>query len=175
MLVSLVHRQVVSVAVLLTTVALAVGVAGCGTANKAGGSGRAETKFLDVTGMQKEYQKTAAKLKLPPGISFPKNAVSGRDAGTFEKGVGLSDAQVYWRQAWETEWLEQRGKDEARARNALAVLENEVPKSKMMTEGADEATRRFFAEYLKKAKLGDPSGFQRDVELNGLKLVRRAK
>ena len=159
---------------LLLFAVLAVVLAGCASANKAGGPGQAETKFLDVAGMQKEYQKTAAKLKLPPGIVFPKKANSG-GAGSFEEGVGLSNAQTYWQYAWETEWLEQRGKDAKRASKALDVLKNEVPKSKMMTEGADQSVRDFYARYLKKAELGDPSGFQRDVELGGLKMLRSSK
>lgn len=132
------------------------------------------SKFNNATGMQKEYRAAADKLTLPPGFVFPANFNTG-GAGNFQQGVGVQNAQRYWIIAWENEWLEQRNKDEARARKALDVLTNEVPKSWSMTKGSDETVRRFFSEYLKKAELGDPSGFQRDVELNGLKMQRSSK
>lgn len=154
-------HQVRFVLVGLLLITLLVG-GGCTSANNASGPGQAQTKFLDAAGMQKEYQAAAAKLKLPPGMVFRENANTG-GAQSFEEGVGLSNAQNYWMAAWEIEWLEQRNKDEARARKALDVLKNEVPKSELMTKGCDEATRRFYAEYLKKAELGDPSGFQQDI------------
>lgn len=151
---------------LLLLLALAMGAAGCGSA---GGS-----DFLGVAGMRKEYRVAAAKLRLPPGIVFPKMARSGGGA-SFEAGVGAGQAQWYWISAWEQEWLEQRAKNPARAQEALDFLKNEAPKSEYMTKRLDETGRQFHAEYLKKAELGDPSGFQRDTELNGVKLLRGSK
>ena len=36
----------------------------------------------------------------------------------------------------------------------------------MSPERADDATRRFFKDYLDRAKLADPSGFQENIDNN---------
>lgn len=159
--------------VMLSVTLFTLSLTGCTSIKQADSSSSGQS-FNNEAGMQKEYRTAAARLKLPPGIVFPKKANAG-GAQAFEKRVGLGHAEIYWMYAWETEWLEQRGKDEARERAALAVLKNEVPKSATMVKGSDEATKRFYDEYLRKAELGDPSGFQSDVELNGLKMQRTNK
>ncbi len=67
---------------------------------------------------------------------------------------------------------QQYNKDEARARKALDVLKNEVPKSEFMTNmiGGEGV----WDEYVKKAELGDPSGFQYDIEVNPIIPLKRA-
>lgn len=149
------------IVLLLGMTALAISLGGC----KSSG----ESKFIDAVGMQKEHRAAAANLKLPPGVVFRKKANEG-GGGSFEKGVGLGLAQWYWISAWEHEWLEQRNKDGARARKALDVLKNEVPKSETMTNNIDDYGRRLYAGNLKKAELGDPSGFQQEVEVNPIDL-----
>lgn len=163
-------KRLILICLLLATTTFTVMIAGCKSAKEAGGPGQNQAKFLDAAGMQKEYREAAAKLELPPGIIFHKEANTG-GAKSFEKGVGRSYAQAYWISAWETEWLEQRNKDQVRARKALDVLKNDVPKSEFMTT-LDEPGRRFYADYLKKAELGDPSGFQQDVTVNPVRLER---
>lgn len=153
---------------LLFFAAVLSSIAGCGSVGVKPAAGG---KVVDAGGMQKTYHAAAAKLELPPGFEFPDKANTGGASG-FEDGVGVQNAQTYWIIAWETEWLEQQGKDESRARKALDVLKNEVPKSWSMTKGSDQSVRNAYAEFLKKAELGDPSGFQGDVELNGLEMKR---
>jgi hypothetical protein len=53
-----------------------------------------------------------------------------------------------------------------RAERAFEVLADEVPRSEFMTTYSDDATRATWREYVDKAKAGDPSGFERDVEVN---------
>lgn len=128
-------------------------------------SGQTSSRFLDERGWRQEYASTTASLTLPPGIRFPDGPISG-GATTFEVGAGLGQAQCYWMYAWEKEWLTQRGKDANREEAALKVLENDVPGCEFMTAYLDEGGRALYGQYLQKAKLGDPSGFQQDVEAN---------
>jgi hypothetical protein len=133
---------------------------GCGSTNE----------YLDKSGIQQEYQEAIAELELPPGFIFPDEI---RIEGTsFQKGVGIVSAQSYWMAAWQTEWLEQRNKDEERAQRALDVLRNEVYKSEFFLHYLDEYGRECLEEYLTKAELGDPSGYQYDRGVNPEELIR---
>lgn len=118
--------------------------------------------------MQTEYRLAAARLTLPPGIYFPAEAPGGEEAATahFNTGHGLNFAQNYWQVAWEREWLAQRSRTGDRARRALVVLADQVPRTESMTIYSDETVRRRWTEIIKKARAGDPSGIQEDVKMN---------
>lgn len=77
--------------------------------------------------------------------------------------------------AWTIEWLEQRGKDPKREAKALDVLKNQVPKSDLMTTYCDQNTRDWYAKCLQQAELGDPSGFQQDIAVNDITVVREGE
>jgi len=133
-----------------------------------------QTKLLSEKEMQAEYKREIKKLKLPPTFVFRQKAnVGSISNGSYEEGFGRSNAQAYWIAAWEQEWLEQRNKDSNRAQVALNVLKNEVPKSYYMTKVIDQAGVDFFKKNLKKAELGDPSGFQYDLTVNKVKFFRK--
>ena len=83
----------------------------------------------------------------------------------YERGFATSLAERHWICSWEKEWIAQRSTDKQRAANALAQLEK-APQTAFMTQHLDDVGRRFFDEYLTKARLGDPSGFQQDVSQN---------
>lgn len=169
------------VPVLITVLALVVVVTGTGCAaagtSVAGtaeqGQGTTQERFLDESGMQAEYRIEAGRLDLPPGVVFPEAApVSASGPQSFGEGVGLVFAQQYWIFAWEREWLDQRGKDPTRENAALRVLKSEVPKCEFMTKYLDEAGRQYFDGYVRRAQLGDPSGFQQDVTVNPMSLEK---
>lgn len=131
-------------------------------------------KFLNKQECKKNIKKLLVNLSYLQVLFSQKKARTTSEKNvTYEEGVGTSKAQSYWIYAWQVEWLEQRNKNPQRAAKALAVLKNEVPKSEYMTKILDEAGRRMFAEDLKKAELGDPSGFQRDITVNPVKLLRK--
>jgi hypothetical protein len=130
-------------------------------------------RFVDENGWRAEYASAAAALKLPPGVVFRKRPDSG-GAASFEVGCGTNLAQAYWLHAWEKEWLAQRKKDAKRERAAFRVLTKQVPSSHFMAS-MDEGGKTLFAEYVKKAELGDPSGFQEDVDANPIDLQLSAR
>lgn len=67
---------------------------------------------------------------------------------------------------WEKEWLRTYSSDPKKANIALEELKKIPDMGFMSPQRTDDATRRFFKDYYDRAKLGDPSGFQQDVEIN---------
>ncbi|WP_213451511.1 hypothetical protein [Rhizomonospora bruguierae] len=142
--------------VLLVTALL---VAGCSSTDNSGSA-----KSYDEA--MKEYQAATAKLTLPPGAADWPGLKSQQDGAsvTYQPDAATGMAQSYWQCAWEKEWLAQRGRDTARETKALeqlATYPDMVSYAKL-----DETGQRFFQEFMAKAKLGDPSGFQQDVRAN---------
>ncbi len=158
-----------TVAVLLL-LAATMSVAACSTLESEPTSEKAGDRFLGETEWRQEYADATRALTLPPGVVFPDGPETG-GAQTFERGAGLVQAQAYWLYAWEREWLTQRGVDSARESAALRVLRDDVPACAFMTTYLDDDGRSLYAEYIQKAELGDPSGFQQDTEANPCTLV----
>lgn len=120
-----------------------------------------------------EYEQESAQLELPPGMVFPDwRELYSDEAGSYERGVGVMEAQMYWMNAWIVEWLEQRGKDPQREARALAVLRDEVPSTDLMTTYGDQSMRDYFATCLEQAELGDPSGYQQTIAVNQVTVKR---
>ncbi|MDO8964133.1 MAG: hypothetical protein Q7W30_06515 [Coriobacteriia bacterium] len=161
----LIPRWVTVCGCVVCAVLLAIAVTGCS------GATAGSPKLLDETGYKQARTTIQGEYALP--ASFRWTDPPAQEQGTkYEEGVARAEVESYWVVAWETEWLEQRGKDPARAAKALDILRNKVPKSRLMTEYSDESVRRIYTDALAKAELGDPSGIQRDIELNGLTLQR---
>lgn len=148
-------------------IAAALILAGCGA------MGQTEPGLLDQGGYQQEFLEAKAQLELPPGFKFP-GEVPDTGGAWVEEGGGVAHAQSYWEHVWTTEWLEQRGKDEARAEKALHMLKYVIPEGEFMREKLDQAGRDLHAENVRKAELGDPSGFQHFVTVNPMSLYRTA-
>lgn len=154
-----------------------VAVGGCSSDSLSAENGRqgvnsgAATAFLDQEAVGAEYDAAAAQLEMPPGMSFP-GMCEGAEGGVWEPGSGIAQAQLHWMYAWETEWLEQRGEDPVRQAKALDVLQNEVPVCDMMTKYSDTSNRDWFNACLEKALLGDPTGFQQDIDANNPQIIR---
>lgn len=135
----------------------------CGKATT-GEEGKA--KFLDYAGINKEYQESIAKLEFPPDFTPPTELKGEAQEGRFQAGYGDTRASMQYECAWEREWLNTYASDPQRAAKAMTHLEK-IPSMGYMNEPrADESTRRSYQDYLDKAKLGDPSGFQENVSLN---------
>ncbi|MGL4172539.1 MAG: hypothetical protein ACRCTR_00455 [Actinomycetota bacterium] len=114
-----------------------------------------------------EYEKTMENLQLPDGAATAPGFPKPTEPTSYEKGAGVGAAEVFWICAWEKEWLDKQGTDQKAAEVALQQL-RKAPDTQFMSKQLDEPGRRFFDEYLAKAALGDPSGFQNDVEQNCL-------
>ena len=82
------------------------------------------------------------------------------------KRQGDTQASNYYQCAWERQWLDTYASDEQAASKALHELEKVPSMPFMGPDRCDDATRNFFKEHMRKAKLGDPSGFQQDVQAN---------
>ena len=127
----------------------------------------------DYAAAKTEYDAAASALELPPGMVFREWADSHPDtSGRYEQGLGTADAQAYWVDAWTIEWLEQRGRDAERESKALAVLREFVPASDLMTKYSDQSMREGFKRRLEQAELGDPTGFQQFITVNGITVER---
>ncbi|MCM8555973.1 hypothetical protein [Streptomyces sp. STCH 565 A] len=121
---------------------------------------------MDYDAAAQEYKEAAADLNLPKGADdFPGLPEPAEDT-QYQKGVGLVQAQYYWQCAWEKEWLTGQEKNDARAKTALAELENAPKMEYMSKEHLDDQGRSDFLAYLDRAILGDPSGFQMDYTAN---------
>ena len=166
-------RRIAALTALTLLLLAAACSSGVGTASDEGTQSiqNGDSEFLDPEGIQAEYQQAASELELPPGFAFPGD-MGWDENGSYEQGCGVSAAQNYWKWAWITEWLEQRGVNSEREAKALDVLMNEVPESWLMTEGNDGSARQYYNMCLEKAELGDPSGFQQYLDANSPDLIR---
>lgn len=116
--------------------------------------------------MQQEYQHSVSQLSWPQGYT-PPGSVQGEDeSALYQQGYGDTRASVMYECAWAREWLDVYSSDPERAKKALTALEKVPDMAYMSPQRSDDATRRFFKDYLDRAKLGDPSGFQEDVTAN---------
>lgn len=122
-------------------------------------------ELIDRRAAQREYDATARRLALPKGATFPASLPKTAEKTLYEPGYATSVAENVWICAWTNEWLGQRAGDRARATAALSELEK-APQTEFMSEHLDAAGREFFDDYLAKARLDDPSGFERYLSQN---------
>lgn len=126
---------------------------------------RPSAQLVDYAAVSDEYATTLARLQLPEGAAKAPGVPKQADATMYEKGFGVGLAERYWICSWERQWLEVQAADPAAGESALAQL-RKAPETVFMSQQLDEAGRRLYREYLTKAGLGDPSGFQQDVDQN---------
>ncbi|MGV4347671.1 hypothetical protein [Trueperella pyogenes] len=116
--------------------------------------------------INKEYKDSVAQLTWPDSYT-PPEALEGEDTKlTFQTGYGDTRASLLFECAWEKEWLSNYATDTHRANKAIERLSNVPNMGYMSPQRSDDATRRFFKDYLERAKLGDPSGFQENIDNN---------
>lgn len=158
------NRKTISTSVFI--VSLSLGLVGCFQASSENHGNEESISVITYQQMQEEYRKSVEQLKWPQDYTPPLE-VEGEDQNiSFQSGYGDSRASMKFECAWEKEWLKTYSTDTARANTALKELEKVPTMGFMSPQRADEATREIFKEYLERAKLGDPSGFQENVELN---------
>lgn len=120
-------------------------------------------------GVNAAYRASIAELKFPRGYAPPRTVADIDDdpAGTtYQETYGDTRAHFVWQCAWEQEWLDARDTDPVEAELALGQLGTASSMDYLADSRADDATRGFLAENLEKARLGDPSGMQEDVDVN---------
>lgn len=156
--------QIKKIGAVLASGCALLALSGCESDSK--DSGNSELTIVGYQQMQAEYQDSVSKLSWPQGYQPPEQVTGEEENASFQSGYGDSRASLYFECAWEKEWLDSYASDEQRAAEALQHLE-EVPEMGYMSpQRADDATRRVFADYLDRAKLGDPSGFQENLKVN---------
>ena len=114
----------------------------------------------------REYKDAIASLTLPPSAGAWPDLSKEQEGHvlTYEPGAAAGMAQSHWLCAWEQEWINQRGRDASHENAALSQLEK-FPQMRHFAD-YDDIGRNLYRDYLTKAKLGDPSGFQQDVRAN---------
>jgi len=125
-----------------------------------------EDEFTGYGPAAGEYRDAAAKLTLPGGAKGFPGLAKPEEETSYQQGFGLTQAQFYWRCAWEREWLDTQGSDGKRAKVALFELQKAHSMEFMSKKHLDDLGRSNFDAYMEQAKLGDPSGFQQHFKAN---------
>lgn len=116
--------------------------------------------------INEEYKQSISKLDWPDSYTPPTDLEGEDTKQSFQTGYGDTRASILFECAWEKEWLNTYASDASRANRAIEQLSKVPDMGYMSPQRADDATRRFFKDYLDRARLGDPSGFQENVEAN---------
>ncbi|XCB30442.1 hypothetical protein RQN30_03295 [Arcanobacterium hippocoleae] len=125
-----------------------------------------ERSIVSYEVINKEYKESVARLDWPDSY-IPPADLEGEDTElSFQTGYGDTRASLLFECAWEREWLKNYATDTDKANEAIEQLSKVPEMGYMSPERADDATRRFFKDYLDRAKLGDPSGFQENIDNN---------
>lgn len=145
--------------------ALAITLGGC--ASHPGASGESsDRKLVGYDEINQEYQTSISKLDWPKDYT-PPESLQGEDKGaTFQSGYGDTWASHLFECSWEREWIKTYSTDKDRANAAIAQLKKIPDMPYMSPSRCDDATRKAFNDQLKQAEMGDPSGFQNNINLN---------
>jgi hypothetical protein len=147
--------------------ALAV-LAGCSTpsASPAGPAAPGQDAFFGYDDMVAEYRATLAELELPEGVRLEDEVTGVERSGSFQEGFGEVRAVMAWNCAWGREWLEHRDTDPASAAHALDMYARIVETDAFATNFDPQSAQPVIEGIIEKARLGDPTGVQQDVEAN---------
>lgn len=122
----------------------------------------------DVQGALKEYKEAQDELTLPAGVVWPDSTPTlqpSADAGMFERGVGLQEAQTVWYCAWSKVALTSDGQTRSEALENLNEFPEQFGSNGKFAKG-DDVLRQSYTAQLEAARLGDYSLIQRNFELN---------
>ena len=122
--------------------------------------------FVSYEEINKEYKNSVAQLDWPDSYTPPADLEEGDTEGAFQSGYGDTRASFLFECAWEKEWLSNYATDADKANKAIEQLSKVPDMGYMSPQRADDSVREFFKDYLERAKLGDPSGFQENVSIN---------
>lgn len=142
-------------------------VAACAAGSGSGGpvDGRPGVVLVGEAAADREYRAAVAQLVLPPGATLPPGLGPAPEPTVYQEGYGQAIAQAGWICAWVARWLDTRAEGGAVADEAMRMLRR-APQTEYLRLRLDEPGRRFYAEQLAKAELGDPSGMLRYARAN---------
>ncbi|QGQ18500.1 hypothetical protein GC089_03570 [Cellulomonas sp. JZ18] len=130
-----------------------------------GGSGAAGDELLGQDAVVAEYDAVVAELEWPEGYTPPPRRED--EAGwSYQAGVGATDAVMVWNCAWGRAWLEARESDPAAAGHALTMYAAILDRPEFTQHFDPDSAQPVVRGIIEDARLGDPSGVQRDVSTN---------
>lgn len=143
------------------------GVVSCGE----GSNGETSPEIVDVNGALDEYRDAQADLALPPGASWPATTPilePSADAGKFEYGVGLQEAQAVWYCSWAREAISESSEQQV-ALDKLSEFPDQFGSDGKYAKG-DDSLREYYDNIEEAGALGDLSPLQEHISLNCPKL-----
>lgn len=123
------------------------------------------TTYHDYTGYVEEYQEATQRLQLPTKANWPAIPSPPAESRRYAKGVGTTDAELFWYCQWEKEWLASYRMDTPHAAAALTQIK-QIKSFQVYTVALDDASRQQIGDSITKAESGDPTGVQADVRAN---------
>ncbi|WP_353066780.1 hypothetical protein [Arcanobacterium hippocoleae] len=127
---------------------------------------KGDIRVVSYDEINKEYKDSVAQLDWPDSYTPPADLEGEDPKQSFQTGYGDTRASLHFECAWEKEWLNTYATDADKANKAIEQLSKVPNMGYMSPQRADDVTRRFFNDYLNRAKLGDPSGFQENINNN---------
>lgn len=112
-----------------------------------------------------EYETVVAELEWPQGYTPPPRRDDG-DGWSYQAGVGATDAVMAWNCAWGRAWLDAREGEPAAAEHALEMYASILDRPEFQQHFDPESAQPVVKGIVEDARLGDPSGVQRDVSAN---------
>lgn len=150
---------------LCTLVATSLIMCSCSSTEEPSPKGQ-EAAYLDRAGYLAEFERAKDRLRLPVGSSWEKAVPEAPEGDVrFARGVGTTDAELYWFCEWEKAWLAARDHDPKKADAAMDQL-TQIFDLQVYLVAFDDAGRAHTREIIRRAQQGDPSGVQGDVEIN---------
>jgi len=115
--------------------------------------------FMTYSQLVAQYEAAQASMPLAPGAKYPPFPDGYDKSGLYQAMYGQSIAFGVYQCSWESEWLNTRATDSARASTALSVL-LKIPENIVFVQTYDASLQTVMTDAYNKASLGDPSGVQ---------------
>lgn len=154
-----------SLTVLVALVCLALASCSSPDDDRSEAEAGASQQLVDKRGVTAEYEATAAELEWPPGVTPPERP-DDEEGGSYQVGVGATDAVMAWNCAWGREWLKVRDSDPAAAEHALHMYAAFLERPEFLQHFDPQSAQPVVRGIVEDAELGDPSGVQQDVSAN---------
>lgn len=159
-----VDRQPVALLVMAVIMIL---VAGCGQPGAGSASPRSSgPAFLTREGIIAEYLAARESMSFPAGAELATPTGPFEGAISFEAGYGIGIAGVQLQCAWGRKWLRVRVDSPSAAEDALRRIEGTFDEPYMKVPLADESVVKHVRDIIDRARLGDASGIQDEIDVN---------
>lgn len=122
--------------------------------------------FFGHSDMVEEYRATIDGFELPEGAAVADSPSGYDETGSYQVGYGEVEAVMAWNCAWGQEWLAVRGVSEVDAAHALEMYASILETAAFERAFDDQSAKPVVRGIIEKARLGDASGVQQDVEAN---------